>query len=100
MAKAVRRRIDLAGQCAAVEGNLTGREKLRLIWPFVHSPRGTILAAARFTRPYVGVSIGPEAGWYLAVSSTAGATSGISSRDGITQFHCLFWASQAASRSG
>jgi len=31
VAKAVRRRIDLAGQCAAVEGNLTGRENLRLI---------------------------------------------------------------------
>src|SRR5438552_9935151 len=45
-AKAVRRRIGLAGQYAAVDGNLTGRENLRLIGRLVHLPRGTIAARA------------------------------------------------------
>jgi daunorubicin resistance ABC transporter ATP-binding subunit len=40
--KAVRRRIGLAGQYAAVDGNLTGRENLRLIGRLVHLPRDTI----------------------------------------------------------
>jgi ABC-2 type transport system ATP-binding protein len=40
-AKAVRRRIGLAGQNAAVDGNLTGRENLRLIGRLVHLPRRT-----------------------------------------------------------
>jgi daunorubicin resistance ABC transporter ATP-binding subunit len=38
-AGAVRRRIGLAGQNAAVDGNLTGRENLRLIGKLVHLPR-------------------------------------------------------------
>jgi ABC-type multidrug transport system ATPase subunit len=38
----VRRRIGLAGQYAAVDGNLTGRENLRLIGRLVHLPRETI----------------------------------------------------------
>ena len=38
-AKAVRRSIGLAGQYAAVDGNLTGRENLRLIGRLVHLPR-------------------------------------------------------------
>ncbi len=42
-AKAVRRRIGLAGQNAAVDGNLTGRENLRLIGRLVHLPRRTIV---------------------------------------------------------
>jgi ABC-type multidrug transport system ATPase subunit len=37
--KAVRERIGLAGQYAAVDGNLTGRENLRLIGRLVHLPR-------------------------------------------------------------
>jgi ABC-2 type transport system ATP-binding protein len=45
-AKAVRRRIGLAGQYAAVDGNLTGRENLRLIGRLVHLPRGTIAGRA------------------------------------------------------
>src|SRR6266496_3607665 len=45
-AAAVRRRIGLAGQYAAVDGNLTGRENLRLIGRLVHLPRGTIAARA------------------------------------------------------
>jgi daunorubicin resistance ABC transporter ATP-binding subunit len=40
-AKAVRRRIGLAGQNAAVDANLTGRENLRLIGRLVHLPRRT-----------------------------------------------------------
>src|SRR5918912_3109248 len=40
--KAVRERIGLAGQYAAVDGNLTGRENLRLIGRLVHLPRRTI----------------------------------------------------------
>ncbi|HEY2937686.1 MAG TPA: ATP-binding cassette domain-containing protein [Gaiellaceae bacterium] len=42
-ARAVRRRIGLAGQNAAVDGNLTGRENLRLIGRLVHLPRRTIV---------------------------------------------------------
>ena len=45
-AKAVRRRIGLAGQYAAVDGNLTGRENLRLIGRLVHLSRGTIAGRA------------------------------------------------------
>ena len=45
-AKAVRRRIGLAGQNAAVDGNLTGRENLRLIGKLVHLPRRTVVARA------------------------------------------------------
>jgi ABC-2 type transport system ATP-binding protein len=45
-AKAVRRRIGLAGQYAAVDGNLTGRENLRLIGRLVHLPRATVSARA------------------------------------------------------
>jgi len=45
-AKAVRRRIGLAGQYAAVDGNLTGRENLRLIGRLVHLPRRTVAARA------------------------------------------------------
>jgi ABC-2 type transport system ATP-binding protein len=45
-AKAVRHRIGLAGQNAAVDGNLTGRENLRLIGRLVHLPRRTITARA------------------------------------------------------
>jgi ABC-2 type transport system ATP-binding protein len=45
-AKAVRHRIGLAGQNAAVDGNLTGRENLRLIGRLVHLPRRTIVARA------------------------------------------------------
>jgi daunorubicin resistance ABC transporter ATP-binding subunit len=45
-AKAVRRRIGLAGQNAAVDGNLTGRENLRLIGRLVHLPRRTIVTRA------------------------------------------------------
>jgi ABC-2 type transport system ATP-binding protein len=45
-AKAVRRVIGLAGQNAAVDDNLTGRENLRLIGRLVHLPRRTIVARA------------------------------------------------------
>jgi ABC-2 type transport system ATP-binding protein len=45
-AKAVRRRIGLAGQNAAVDGNLTGRENLRLIGRLVHLPRRAAAARA------------------------------------------------------
>jgi ABC-2 type transport system ATP-binding protein len=38
----VRARIGLAGQYAAVDGNLTGRENLRLIGRLTHLPRGII----------------------------------------------------------
>jgi ABC-2 type transport system ATP-binding protein len=38
----VRARIGLAGQFAAVDGNLTGRENLRLIGRLTHLPRGII----------------------------------------------------------
>jgi daunorubicin resistance ABC transporter ATP-binding subunit len=38
----VRARIGLAGQYAAVDGNLTGRENLRLIGRLTHLPRGMI----------------------------------------------------------
>ena len=41
-AREVRQRIGLAGQNAAVDGNLTGRENLRLIGKLVHLPRRTI----------------------------------------------------------
>jgi daunorubicin resistance ABC transporter ATP-binding subunit len=43
-AKEVRRVIGLAGQYAAVDGNLTGRENLRLIGKLVHLPRREIAA--------------------------------------------------------
>src|SRR6266536_1938721 len=42
----VRARIGLAGQYAAVDGNLTGRENLRLIGRLVHLPRRTVAARA------------------------------------------------------
>jgi ABC-2 type transport system ATP-binding protein len=42
-ARTVRRRIGLAGQNAAVDGNLTGRENLRLIGRLVHLPRRTAM---------------------------------------------------------
>ena len=45
-AKAVRRVIGLAGQNAAVDDNLTGRENLRLIGRLVHLPRRTIVERA------------------------------------------------------
>jgi daunorubicin resistance ABC transporter ATP-binding subunit len=45
-AKAVRRRIGLAGQYAAVDGNLTGRENLRLIGRLVHLRRREIASRA------------------------------------------------------
>jgi ABC-2 type transport system ATP-binding protein len=45
-ARTVRRLIGLAGQFAAVDGNLTGRENLRLIGRLVHLPRGTVQARA------------------------------------------------------
>src|SRR5213595_3669547 len=45
-AKTVRRTIGLAGQYAAVDGNLTGRENLRLIGRLVHLPRRTAVARA------------------------------------------------------
>src|ERR687887_2053445 len=45
-AKAVRERIGLAGQYAAVDGNLTGRENLRLIGRLVHLPRRVIAERA------------------------------------------------------
>jgi ABC-2 type transport system ATP-binding protein len=45
-AKAVRRTIGLAGQYAAVDGNLTGRENLRLIGRLVHLPRAANAARA------------------------------------------------------
>jgi ABC-2 type transport system ATP-binding protein len=41
-AKEVRRHIGLAGQFAAVDGNLTGRENLTLIGRLVHLPRAVI----------------------------------------------------------
>ena len=44
--KAVRRSIGLAGQYAAVDDNLTGRENLRLIGRLVHLPRRTIAVRA------------------------------------------------------
>jgi ABC-2 type transport system ATP-binding protein len=43
-ARAVRRLIGLAGQFAAVDGNLTGRENLRLIGRLVHLSRQEIAA--------------------------------------------------------
>src|SRR5947207_3728944 len=46
-AKEVRRRIGLAGQYAAVDGNLTGRENLILIGRLVHLPRRSIGARAK-----------------------------------------------------
>jgi daunorubicin resistance ABC transporter ATP-binding subunit len=45
-ARMVRRNIGLAGQYAAVDGNLTGRENLRLIGRLVHLPRRVIAARA------------------------------------------------------
>jgi len=45
-ADAVRYRIGLAGQYAAVDGNLTGRENLRLIGRLTQLPRGRIAARA------------------------------------------------------
>jgi daunorubicin resistance ABC transporter ATP-binding subunit len=45
-ARAVRRLIGLAGQYAAVDGNLTGRENLRLIGKLVHLPRREIAERA------------------------------------------------------
>jgi ABC-type multidrug transport system ATPase subunit len=45
-AKAVRRRIGLAGQYAAVDGNLTGRENLKLIGRLVHLRRRELVARA------------------------------------------------------
>jgi len=45
-ADAVRFRIGLAGQYAAVDGNLTGRENLRLIGRLTQLPRGRIAARA------------------------------------------------------
>jgi ABC-2 type transport system ATP-binding protein len=45
-AKTVRRTIGLAGQHAAVDGNLTGRENLRLIGRLVHLPRQAVTARA------------------------------------------------------
>jgi len=44
--KAVRERIGLAGQYAAVDGNLTGRENLRLIGRLVHLPRRVVAERA------------------------------------------------------
>ena len=44
--KAVRELIGLAGQYAAVDGNLTGRENLRLIGRLVHLPRPAIAERA------------------------------------------------------
>jgi ABC-2 type transport system ATP-binding protein len=44
--KAVRERIGLAGQYAAVDGNLTGRENLRLIGRLLHLPRRVIAERA------------------------------------------------------
>jgi daunorubicin resistance ABC transporter ATP-binding subunit len=44
--KAVREVIGLAGQYAAVDGNLTGRENLRLIGRLVHLPRRAIAERA------------------------------------------------------
>ncbi|HEX2157798.1 MAG TPA: ATP-binding cassette domain-containing protein, partial [Actinomycetes bacterium] len=43
----VRARIGLAGQYAAVDGNLTGRENLRLIGRLTHLPRGEVRRRAR-----------------------------------------------------
>src|SRR5262245_39687295 len=40
--QAVRERIGLAGQYAAVDENLTGRENLRLVGRLTHLPRRTI----------------------------------------------------------
>ena len=45
-AASVRYRIGLAGQYAAVDGNLTGRENLRLIGRLTHIPRRQIAARA------------------------------------------------------
>jgi ABC-2 type transport system ATP-binding protein len=45
-ARAVRQRIGLAGQNAAVDGNLTGHENLRLIGRLAHLPRRTIATRA------------------------------------------------------
>jgi daunorubicin resistance ABC transporter ATP-binding subunit len=42
----VRYRIGLAGQYAAVDANLTGRENLRLIGRLVHLPRASIVSRA------------------------------------------------------
>jgi daunorubicin resistance ABC transporter ATP-binding subunit len=46
-ATAVRRDIGLAGQYAAVDGNLTGHENLQLIGRLVHLPRRVIAARSR-----------------------------------------------------
>jgi daunorubicin resistance ABC transporter ATP-binding subunit len=45
-AEQVRARIGLAGQYAAVDENLTGRENLRLIGQLTHQPRSAIAARA------------------------------------------------------
>jgi ABC-2 type transport system ATP-binding protein len=45
-AAAVRRSIGLAGQYAAVDNNLTGRENLRLIGKLVHLPKAAIASRA------------------------------------------------------
>jgi daunorubicin resistance ABC transporter ATP-binding subunit len=42
----VRSMIGLAGQYAAVDANLTGRENLRLVGKLTHTPRDTIVARA------------------------------------------------------
>jgi ABC-2 type transport system ATP-binding protein len=44
--QAVRERIGLAGQYAAVDENLTGRENLRLVGRLTHLPRPTLVARA------------------------------------------------------
>jgi len=44
--QAVRERIGLAGQYAAVDENLTGRENLRLVGRLTHLPRPTVRARA------------------------------------------------------
>src|SRR5206468_2850019 len=49
-ASAVRYRIGLAGQYAAVDGNLTGRENLRLIGLLTQMPRNTIAARDSIAR--------------------------------------------------
>src|SRR5256885_13398092 len=45
-AEDVRPRIGLAGQYAAVDENLTGRENLRLVGKLTHLPRATLLERA------------------------------------------------------
>ncbi len=44
--QAVRERIGLAGQYAAIDENLTGRENLRLIGRLTHQPKAQVLARA------------------------------------------------------